>query len=248
MSGRPLRGAAGFLTRLPIATDETDWHAFAASPWTFPVVGILVGALVALPLLLPDLVGALGFVVAVYALIGINHADGLADLGDAAVVHGDAERRRAVLKDSAVGVGALVAVGLGLVGLTLAAVGLARLPWPRALALAVAAEVGAKAGMATLACLGRAGHEGFASAFTGRCSPTGLVGVAAATLPVIAAAALLAPEVGLAALAALLSALAVAIWLGRWADANLGGVTGDVFGAANELGRVAALHAGLLLF
>ena len=190
-----LRGGVGFLTRLPVSTDETDWLGFAAAPVTFPLVGYLVGALAALALLLPGVVAAFGYLVAVYALTGVNHADGLADLGDAAVV--------------------------------------------------VASEVGAKLGMATLACLGTAGHEGFGSTFTERCAPEDLTAVVlaavpAALLPVVADA----PAVGVAAV---LAAVTVALWLREWATSRLGGVTGDVFGAANELGRVAGLHAGLLV-
>ena len=242
---RWLRGGLGFLTRLPVPTDETDWLAFATTPAAFPLVGYLVGALAALALLLPGVIGAFCFLVAVYALTGVNHADGLADLGDAAVVHGDAERRRAVMTDSEVGAGAALALGLGLVGLGLAGIGVAGRPWGVAAALVVASEVGAKAGMATLACLGTAGHEGFGSTFTERCTRRDLLGVAvvaspAALLPV----ALGAPAVGIAAV---LAAVTVALWLREWAASRLGGVTGDVFGAANELGRVAGLHAGLLV-
>ena len=240
-----LRGGVGFLTRLPVSTDETDWLGFAATPVTFPLVGYLVGALAALAFLLPGVVAAFGYLVAVYALTGVNHADGLADLGDAAVVHGDVERRRAVLSDSAVGVGAVLALALGLIGLALAGVGLAGARSGVAVTLVVASEVGAKLGMATLACLGTAGHEGFGSTFTERCAPEDLTAVVLAAMP----AALLpvtadAPAVGVAAV---LAAVTVALWLREWATSRLGGVTGDVFGAANELGRVAGLHAGLLV-
>lgn len=248
-----LRGAVGFLTRLPVDTDEDDWLAFAATPATFPIVGYLVGGLAALALLLPGVVGAFAFVVALVLLTGVNHADGLADLGDAAVVHGDVERRRAVLKDSEVGVGAVLALGVGLVGLALAALGLAALPWMTAAALVIAAEVSAKLAMATLGCLGTASHEGFASAITERCTPDGLIGPVLLALP---AAVLLVvfgtlgatvrPALVLAGLAALVGPVVVALGLKRWADTRLGGVNGDVFGAANELGRVAALHLGLL--
>jgi len=246
-----LRGAVGFLTRLPVRAGEGDWLAFAAMPAAFPTVGYLVGALASFALLFPGVAGAFGFVVAIVLLTGVNHADGLADLGDAAVVHGDAERRLAVLKDSEVGVGAVLALGVALVGLALAALGLADLPWPTAAALVVAGEVGAKLAMATLACLGTASHEGFASAFTERCTPDGLVGpvllaLPAALLPAVSAPADAVP-LALAGVAALAAPVGVALWLRRWADARLGGVNGDVFGAANELGRVAALHLGLLV-
>ncbi|MUW16062.1 adenosylcobinamide-GDP ribazoletransferase, partial [Halorubrum sp. CBA1125] len=127
MSPTALRGALGFLTRLPVGRDEATWEAFVQSPATFPVVGYLVGALVALPFLLPAPAPtvALAFPVAVYAATGITHLDGVADLGDAAVVHGDAAARRAVLKDSALGVGGTVALVAVVLGLATAAFALA---------------------------------------------------------------------------------------------------------------------------
>jgi adenosylcobinamide-GDP ribazoletransferase len=252
-----LRGALGFLTRIPVGRDEPAWDAFARSPWTFPVVGYLVGGLVAAPLLLasppaslPAHTVAFAFVLGVYAVTGIGHLDGVADLGDAAVVHGDREERRAVLKDSQLGVGGTVALALVVLGLATAALALVEAGGaPRGdsvplavLGFVVAAEVSAKAATATLVCVGDAPHEGLGSALTAE------VG-ARSTLPVLALAAPAAlvawPRI-LPGVAGLLAALATALVLRRWARRRLGGVSGDVLGAANELARVAALHAGVI--
>uniref|UniRef100_UPI0013E8B15A adenosylcobinamide-GDP ribazoletransferase n=1 Tax=Halorubrum amylolyticum TaxID=2508724 RepID=UPI0013E8B15A len=194
-----LRGAIGFLTRVPVGRDEAAWGAFARSPWTFPVVGYLVGGLVATPMLLaappasvPAPTVALAFVVAVYAVTGIGHLDGVADLGDAAVVHGDREERRRALKDSKLGVGGTVALAVVVLGLATAALGLVEVVVTAggggeeallaALGTVVAAEVGAKAATATLVCVGDAPHEGLGSALTGESSPR-------AALPALALAA-----------------------------------------------------------
>jgi adenosylcobinamide-GDP ribazoletransferase len=237
-----LRGATAFLTRLPVAADERDVTAFAAAPVVFPAVGYLVGALVAVPLLvLEGIPAAFGFLLAVYLLTGVNHADGLADLGDAAAVHGDARRRREVLEDGTVGAGGALSLGVVLVGLGLAGVAIADLSPLHALGLVVAAEVGTKLGMAAVACLGTASHRGFGSAFTSRNTPGTFFGPV-----VVAAPALLLTPGSVAAGVAVLAAVAVAVGLVGWASDALGGVNGDVFGAANELGRVVALHAGLV--
>ncbi|WP_075937837.1 adenosylcobinamide-GDP ribazoletransferase [Halosegnis longus] len=238
-----LGGAVGFLTRIPVSADGDDWDAFARAPWTFPVVGWLVGGLAALALLFPPTLVPFAYLVALVLLTGVNHVDGLADLGDAMVVHGDSERRRAVLKDSEVGVGAVLALGVALVGLAVAGLGLARLPLRVGVALVVASEVGAKLAMATLVCTGRASHEGFASAFTEQCEPEDMLGPLVVAVPAVGLAAF----GGFAMSAALVAPLAVAWWLRRWATENLGGVNGDVFGATNELGRLAGVYAGLLL-
>ncbi|MFB6169945.1 MAG: adenosylcobinamide-GDP ribazoletransferase, partial [Haloarculaceae archaeon] len=178
------------------------------------------------------------FIVLVVCLSGVNHADGVADLGDAMVVH---DGKREVLKDTRVGVGAVLALALVVAGLALAGLALAGLPVAVAVALVVAAEVGAKTGMAALACLGTAAHEGLGSQFTARADRATLAGPLLVAAPV----ALLTPGT-LAAAAALAGGPLVALALGRWADDHLGGVSGDVFGATNELGRVVGLHLGVV--
>jgi adenosylcobinamide-GDP ribazoletransferase len=239
-----LRGALGFLSRLPVGRERDHWDAFTETPVAFPLAGYVVGAVVALPLVLPvpaPTVAAL-FVVGVYVVTGVNHADGVTDLGDAAVVHGDPAERRAVMKDTAVGTGGVLALALALVALGAAALGLARLPTPRAVALVVIAEVGAKAAMALVVCLGTATHEGLGSSLTASAGPRSFLPVALVAAPAVL---LVWPHVA-AGSAAVLAALAVALGSIRWARANLGGVSGDVVGATNELARIAALHAGVV--
>lgn len=242
-----LRGALGFLSRLPVGRDERSWEAFRRSPAAFPLAGYVVGALVAVPLALPapaPTVAAL-FVVWVYFVTGVNHADGVADLGDAVVVHGDVADRRAAMTDTTVGVGAVLALGLvllgtALAGLALAGVASAATPLA-ALGVVVAAEVGAKLGMAAVACLGTAAHEGLGSALTAHADPRSLVAPGLVALPA-AAATWPHPAAGVALAAAVAGALCVR----RWARDRLGGVSGDVFGASNELARVLGLHAGVI--
>jgi adenosylcobinamide-GDP ribazoletransferase len=244
-----LRGAVGFLTRLPVGHDEAGWEAFRAAPWTFPVVGALIGVVLALPLALPvgGASAALLFVLAVYGVTGINHLDGVADLGDAAVVHGTSEDRREVLKDTTVGVGAVLAVALVVLGLGTAGLALAALP-AGALAVVVAAEVGAKTATALLACLGDAPHEGLGSALTEPNTERDAGAVLTLALPVL----LLGLggsdtlDAVLALVVTLLAAVLAGLLVWRWVRPNLGGVNGDVLGATTELARVAALHVGVI--
>jgi len=245
-----LRGALGFLTRLPVGHSEAAWAAFRESPWAFPLTGYVVGALLAVPFALggpaPPGTVATAYVVAVLAVTGVNHLDGVADAGDAAVVHGDPADRRAVLKDTTVGVGAVAAVAVVLAGLAFGALGVARLPERTAVAVVVAAEVGAKAAMAAVACLGVAPHDGFGAQFTERAASTDLPAVAAVALP---AAVLSWPSpaaAAAAAAAALVGAVAAGLLARRWLAGLLGGTNGDVFGAVNEIGRVAGLHLGVV--
>jgi adenosylcobinamide-GDP ribazoletransferase len=241
--GRALAGALGFLSRLPVGRDERSWRAFRSAPWTLPLAGYLLGALLAVPvagavaLSFPEVTVALAYLLAVASLTGINHFDGVADLGDAAVVHGGPKRRREVMGDTTLGVGGTLALALVVAGLALGGLGLAGLSPLGVAAAIVAAEVGAKAAMAVLVCGDAPAHDGFGAQVAAPLGIRDLVAPLALALPV----AFLVP-VGLAALA---GALLVALALGRWARVRLDGVTGDVFGAGNELARVAALHAAL---
>ncbi|ELY58596.1 adenosylcobinamide-GDP ribazoletransferase [Natronococcus jeotgali] len=238
------RGALAFLTRLPVGHRDGDWDAFRSRPATLPFVGLVVGALVAIPLLAADVLAAptvaLAYLLAVYAVVGVHNLDGVADLGDALVVHGDRERRREVVKDTTTGVGALLAVSLTVAGLALGALGVADLPPATAVGVAVAAEVGARLGLAAMACFGTASHEGMGSQLTETAAPGRFVAPAGI---VLGAAALLWPHPAVIALPGALVGVALP-WY--WARRNFGGISGDVFGAATEVGRVVGLHAGVI--
>lgn len=238
-----LRGAIGFLTRVPIGRDGAAWEAFRRAPVTFPIVGYGIGPLVAVPFLLPITppTAAAAFLVGLYAVTGINHIDGLGDVGDALAVHGAAERR-AVMADTQIGVGAVLLIGLTLAGLALAGLALGGLPG-RAAFVVVAAEVGAKLAMAGLACFGSAAHDGLGAAMTSESAPRSFLLPAIVAVP---ATALTWPNP--AALASVLTALGIGLLVRRWSRTGFGGVNGDVMGATNEIARVVALHVGVIVW
>ena len=239
-----VRGALAFLTRLPVGGGEEAWDAFRTTPAAIVVAGYVVGVLAALPLFVPVPVptGVALYLATLYLVTGVTHVDGLADCGDAAAAHGDDDRRSA-LKDARTGVGGVLTVALALVALSLGGLGAAGAGPRVATRLVLASEVSAKVGMATLAALGTPGHEGLGAAVVGEADSPALLPVVAAAVP----AAVLAPPGSIPALVAtLLAGPVVALLVGRWATAALGGVTGDALGAANELGRVVALHVGVI--
>lgn len=246
----PLRGALGFLTRVPVGGDAADWRAFTDAPWTFPVVAVPVGLVLAAPLLLGERIGSplpagVLFLGALVALLGITHLDGVADLGDAAAVHGDPEKRVSVLKDSDVGVGAVVALVLALLATASGAAFAGSLGHAATVAVVVGAEVGAKTAMAALACLGSAAHEGLGSQLTDWNRGRELGPVALVVLVVLLLVIGVAPAALPAALGALFGALVAGGLLARWANGLLDGVNGDVFGAVDVAARVAGLYAGV---
>jgi adenosylcobinamide-GDP ribazoletransferase len=154
------------------------------------------------------------------------------------------------LKDTAVGVGAVLGVSLVLAGLLSAGLGLAGAPL-RAFVLVVAAEVGAKSATALLVCVGSAPHEGLGSALVGEATERAFMPVLAFSLPAVVLPVFIPGSsrslaVSLAPLLALVAALLTGLLVLRWANENLGGVNGDVLGATTEFSRVVALHVGVI--
>lgn len=236
------RGAIGFLTSLPVGRTAGAWEAFAKRPGVSPLAGYVIGAIAILPFLLPLPPAVVGFlfVLAVYLATGINHLDGLLDVADGVASHGDRETARAAMKDSSVGVGAVVSLAIVLLGLLSMGQTLATLP-VAALGVIVAAEVGAKLGMITVIARGSATHEGLGKTLAEEAGNT----------PMITAGLLAFPAVVLtwphpAAAVAVVTGLVVGVLAERWATGRFGGINGDVAGATNEIARLVALGLGVI--
>ncbi|MFW5911536.1 MAG: adenosylcobinamide-GDP ribazoletransferase [Halolamina sp.] len=249
-----LRGACGFLTRIPIGGDAADWRAFTASPWTLPVIGTVIGLVFTLPVVVGQSVGAplLGSVAMLgcwVGLLGITHLDGAADLADAAVVHGDVDDRVVALKDSAVGVGGVAALVIGLVGTALAVASLATAAASslQIVAVVVGAEVGAKTAMAVVACGFDARHEGLGSQLTDWNGPGDLLPVGLVVVAVVLTLGAPAPRLLPAVLVACLGAVMVGVYVATRANSLLSGVNGDVFGAVDVAARLGGLVVGAAL-
>jgi adenosylcobinamide-GDP ribazoletransferase len=231
--------AATFLTVLPLRLTRPAGDLGAAAPW-FPVVGALVGALaggllVAVQPLVGAQIAATLAVVALVAVTGALHADGLADCADGLGARGGGrERRLAVMRDPAIGVFgalALLAWGALLVG------ALARLGGADALrALVVAAAIGRWGALLHAATAQPARPDGLGAGFAVTPAAVAL----AAPVPVVLALVLEPPLQGLVAL---LAGVLVAGLVSLWARRMLGGRTGDTLGATVALGELAACLA-----
>ena len=233
------RLAAGFLTILPVlprsgATPE----ALAASFGWFPLVGFALGAvLVAENLLLTPLFGdalaAVLLVLTLTVLTGAVHLDALADTADALGAGSDRGRALEIMRDSRIGSFGAVAivffVALEIVGL--ATMGEAR----RAAALWLAPGLARWAMMAVSWRVGYLRAEGAGTALLGSGDDRNLV--LASAIAAIAALPILSWRVIVSYLVAAALAVALRAAYGRW----LGGVTGDLIGAAGELVEVAVL-------
>lgn len=227
---RPLLLAIGLLTRVPVpfVTPRDDELGRAAA--LYPLVGLaLGGALLGVSLLVGDRLSAelsAALLVALLALLtGGLHLDGVSDCFDALGVFGDRERKLAVMKDpraGALGAAALMLV-IVLKVLALAEAGAWALPAALALSRWIAA--------ALAVVYPYARTSGTGGALSSQAGWRELAIGGALVLPVLAIGG---PAAWLGAAGAGLCALALA----RTMDRALGGLTGDVYGAAIEVAEI----------
>ena len=230
------------LTRLPLGVSGWASGGAAKASWAFPVVGAVIGALaglafyVARHLHLGAGLAALLSLVASLALTGGLHEDGLADTADGFFGGGDRAQKLAIMRDSRHGTYAVVALVLSL-GLRGAA--LAELGEPGRAFFALLAAHAASRGLVPLAAslLHPARADGLGASF-GHPSPS-VVAVATFTGGLIALLTL-GPIRGLVAFGLCgLAALAGT----ELARRQIGGYTGDVLGAIQQLGEITMLLA-----
>lgn len=244
---RGLRAALAFLTRLPVG--RLDAADFAQAPSWFAAAGLVVGGSCAAFALLaqalwPPVIAA-GLAVMLGLLItGALHEDGLADTADGLGSGRPAERALEIMRDSRIGSFGALALFLG-VGGRIAA--LAAIAGAGMLSMPVALVAGHAVSRALMAAMFRRGRYLRASgAGTGMEAPLGLAGVAAlvgaAVLGLAAPALALGPGAALAGLAGAVLGLA-AIW--SWAQRRLGGITGDILGAAQQAAEL-GFYLGVL--
>ena len=233
--------AVQFLTRLPTprGLPFTPDAPVRATRW-FPLVGHLVGGLCALVWLAtgrlwPPSVAALLAVGAGVLATGAFHEDGLADTADGLGGGSTPERRLLIMKDSRLGAYGAVALVLGL-GVRVAALA-ALSPGRGALALVVAHGAARAAAVLVMALTPYVGDTEGAKGRPAGARPTpgetwlaGVLGFAPLALL---------PPVALA-LGALLAATAT-LWLVRTARRLVGGHTGDVLGAVEQLVEAALM-------
>lgn len=235
------QAAASFLTRLRVGAGATAPGDLARSvPW-FPVVGGLLGLGAAgvyagAHLILPSVVAAALAVSTSVVLTGGLHEDGLADTADALGGGWSSEERLRILKDPTHGTYGVLAIALSVV-LRVGALG-ALDNW---MALAVLPAAGALSRSGAIGLLGLvrpATDDGLGARYSASLTKKFAVQGAAVALAIGFV------FLGIWVLpAALLAGLAAAVvgWLGV---RKLGGVTGDLLGAAQQGGEVMVLLLG----
>jgi len=229
-----------FLTRLPApGWPEAASRKLSTAMWAFPLAGVLVATIAGLvyavcdALGLPVYISALFTVVALIIATGGLHEDGLSDLADGVWGGSDPAKRLTIMSDSRIGAFGAIAL---IVSVSVRAAAIASIGQPLfVLGALVATAAVSRAVMPAVMTFGTPAKADGLGASAGK--PGAAVwGSALILAAVICATA--APTGWFACLIAAAAGAALVSWFAR---RNLGGYTGDVLGAAQQVAELFAL-------
>lgn len=231
--------ALGFLTIIPIGKRHKEGRSLAGSSVYFPLVGLVLGLLVAgidygLGRFLPNLLTSAVTVAALVLFTGALHFEGFVDACDGLFGGHTRERRLEIMRMKNVGSYA-VAGGALLLILKFAAIASLAAGWDRFWIIALFPAM-SRWGMAlVLNLFPYARAEGLGSAFRSNKSFIYMLSAGIITLSI-------AIVFGwLGGIVLLFTAKLVALMLGWGISRLLGGLTGDTYGAINETTEVMVL-------
>ncbi len=235
-----LRSGFGFLTTVPVGITMEGIEKLMKHIYLFPVVGAVVGILLAVvgyvsSIIFPPILSSIVIIIAIYYLTGFNHIDGLADFGDGIAAHGTREKKIQAMRDTAVGTGGLLFCMIIILGVfsslfSIRESNAAILPFAL-----IAAETIAKQSMVTVAAFGKKIHEGFGAMTVDN------AGLSDFIIGMVFSGAVCYVSAGIPGVGMLTIAQLAALVVLNTANRHFGGVSGDVVGASNEVGRLAAL-------
>jgi adenosylcobinamide-GDP ribazoletransferase len=235
-----LKTSIAFCTRLPIGDAAVTGSDVARASWALPIAGAAVGAIGALVYciagavrLSPSIAAALALA-ATTAVTGALHEDGLADTADGFGGGKDRDSKLAIMRDSRLGTYGACALFLSFL---LRWSALAAIANPVAVAMAlIASHMSARAPLPMfMRLVPRARGDGLSA---GAGEPSAESAAAACMIGVIALCVALGPLAGVIAIALLIGA---GLLMGSLSRSQIGGQTGDVLGAFEQVNEVVVL-------
>jgi adenosylcobinamide-GDP ribazoletransferase len=231
-----LSSAISFLTIIPSKSSELE--TVAKYMYLFPVAGALVGLVIGasgygLSLFLQPLITGLILTGALAIITGMHHTDALCDFADGIMAKGTKEKKLQAMRDPAVGSAGVMTVVLYAAGMILAISMIKGFALFEAILLS---ELMAKLSMVILANRGLSAWQGSSSPFTQSMKDPRKLAVA--VLLAITPTVILA---GITGVFVVISCIALSFLLLAIANKSFGGISGDVFGASNELVRLVSL-------
>ncbi|WP_407394070.1 adenosylcobinamide-GDP ribazoletransferase [Methanobrevibacter sp.] len=235
---RSLLGLLTFSTIIPINV-FTSIEYMTKLTWCWPFIHIFIGILAAIcGYVSLEMLHLNSFFTAVivYAFLmiitGYNHLDGVMDMADGVMVHGDPERKIRVMKDSSVGAGGVATL---FVVASLTVGGLYNILDYHFIYGIIICEMAAKTSLLTTALLSRPLTPGIGSYFI---KETTITNYFASTIICGIVAFLLGSLVGVLGV---IGAIVSGIMIATIARRNFVLANGDVLGMSNEVGRLFSL-------
>jgi adenosylcobinamide-GDP ribazoletransferase len=259
---KTFRDLLSFLTIIPVGGKEDFIFTTAENVWLFPLIGgfigllgaayfvgsnVLVGFLlglansvVALPVgFLGKLIPAAMTIAFLLVLTGLQHFDGLIDLGNAVGLRNVHDRKMVAHAWTVTYSGAVLALVVEFA----AFVGLFLVNPLFAFGAILAAEVAAKLSMVTIVWVGKPSHKGLGSIFLSKAKKK-LNAVAYVFAVLISFAVFVLTGnvfLGLVAVGIVSVSIPVAFVMEKISEGVFGGVSGDMIGATNEVARAVTL-------
>ncbi len=238
---RELKNLIAFLTIIPVGMNSNYFIDAANYMYLFPLVGALIGLLAGtlawfLSNILPALIVGiltLGFILLV---TGLHHTDGLLDFGDGIMYQGPPAKKIEIMHDHNTGTGGLA---LGLISILTTAFCIAELDVGIVIQSLIVSEVSAKLAMVSEAWIGRSASSGLNTGFIS--SMHGQYRKLRLLCALIISFGTAVPLLHIVGFAGLISGVVTALIIVGFSNRHFNGVTGDVFGATNELARMITL-------
>jgi adenosylcobinamide-GDP ribazoletransferase len=229
---KPLLSLLQFTTILPLGKPQ-DLESFARHSYLYPCAGYIIGGLISIPVFfIADRIIASAVAIAALLLItGVHHFDGLLDLGDGLMVHGDKERRIHAMTDRQVGAGGF-AFGIAVTLLLFAGL----IASSSIIVAILIGEVCAKFSMVFLTAYGTPFREGIHSYLHTFSKPSFPFIAALFCIPLV-----FLPVSPVQIAGAFLTMVLCPALLLSISQRLFGGINGDVVGASNELTRAVVI-------
>ena len=259
---KTFRDLLSFLTIIPVGGKEDFVFTTAEHVYLFPLIGGFIGLLgavyfvgssyivgflvglanlaVALPTgFLTKLVPAAMTVAFLLVLTGLQHFDGLIDLGNAVGLGNLHDRKMVAHAWTVTYSGAVLAIIVEFAAFA----GLFLVNPIFAFGAIIAAEISAKLAMVTIVWVGKPTHKGLGSIFLSKAKKKlNIVAYVIAVLIVFLVFGLTAnPVLGLVGVGIVLVSVPVAFAMEKVSERVFGGVSGDMIGATNEVARAVTL-------
>jgi adenosylcobinamide-GDP ribazoletransferase len=233
-------GVISFLTIIPIPkSTNVDLNNVAKHMYLFPLVGALIGIIVGIfayftSIFLARDVSALLVTIVLMIITGLHHTDALADFSDGLMVNGNKDIRKRVMSDPRIGSAGAVCLILYIVGLIIA---LSSFNSPVEMFIGIIiAEILSKYIMTVQAYKGRPAWEGLSSPFAQAMKNKGKL-LASTVITIIFVWFL----GGFKGFMMLFVSLLIGFMILYISKRKIGGISGDVLGASNEIIRISSL-------